>query len=93
MSKAEQEYKESNWHYSDYDEEYYEDADNVVKYMCWRSVLNRYEQRTISSESLEELVENGEYHTFEGTVYDEIDENTGLPYGMRLIAATMPEAA
>lgn len=93
MSNAEQKYKESNWYYSDYDGEYYEDDDDVVKYMCWQSVLNRYEQRTISTESLEELVGDGDCHVFEGTAYDEIDENTGLPYGMRLVAATMPEAA
>lgn len=43
--------------------------------------------------TLEELVGDGDCHVFEGTAYDEIDENTGLPYGMRLVAATMPEAA
>lgn len=93
MSSAEQDYKENNWYYSDYDEEYYEDCDDVVEYMYWLSSYKRYERRTISAESLDEQVECGDFHLFDGTAYDEIDESTGLPYGMRLVAKEVPVAA
>ena len=93
MSSAELKYKESNWYYSDYDEEYYEDCDDVVEYMYWLSSSNRYERRTISTESLNEQVECGDFHLLDGTAYDEIDESTGLPYGMRLVPKEVAEAA
>ena len=93
MENAEQEYKETNWTYSDYDEEYYEDADDVVEYRYWNPGTNTYERRTISTASLEEQVESGDFHSFEGVAYDEIDDNTGLPYGMYLASKSMAEAA
>ncbi len=93
LEKAEKRYKEENWTYSEYDEEYFEDEDNVVDYQQWSYTLSRYEQSTISQETLDEKVEEGEFYCFDGVYYDEINEDTNLPYGMRLIPVAIEEAA
>ena len=78
--KAEQTYKKENWHYSDYDEEYYEHAESITIYRVWNNILCEYERKTISVESAQRLLEAGELHKLNDMLYDEIDEETGLPY-------------
>ncbi len=78
--KAEQTYKKENWHYSDYDEEYYEHAEDIIIYRVWNNILCEYEIKTISVESAQRLLEAGELHKLNDMFYDRIDEETGLPY-------------
>ena len=69
LKDAEQSYKEDNWYYSEYDDEYYEDEDDVVTVMQW-SVLNfRYNETTIHTDTLASLVEDKEAVFFDGTYY------------------------
>ena len=82
--KAEQEYKKENWHYSDYDEEYYEHAEDITIYRVWNNILCEYERKTISVESVQRLLEAGELHKLNGKLYDGIDEETGLPYAYEM---------
>lgn len=93
LEKAEKSYKEDNWTYSAYDEEYFEDEDDVADYQQWSYTFSRYEQSTISQKTLDEKVEEGEFYCFDGVYYDEINDETNLPYGMRLIPVTIEEAA
>ena len=93
LEKAEQSYKEDNWTYSEYDEEYFEDEDDVVEYQQWSCNFKRYEKSTISQETLDKKVEEGEFYIFDGIAYDEIDEDTHLPFGMRLVPIVVGEAA
>lgn len=92
MEKAEESYKEDNWTYSDYDERYYEDEDEVTFYMEWRSCEKRYVRQTIHTDSLDDKVESEDFHLFDGVVYDEIDNDTKLPYGMRLVPVAVEAA-
>lgn len=69
MQEAEQEYKERNWFYSEYDEEYYEYSSDVVSVMQWNVFANRYEETTIHVETLEDLFGNGEAVCIEGITY------------------------
>ena len=78
--KAEQEYKKENWHYSDYDKEYYEHTESITIYRVWNNILCEYERKTISVESAQRLQEAGELHKLNDMLYDGIDEETGLPY-------------
>lgn len=78
--KAEQTYKKENWHYSDYDEEYYEHTESITIYQVWNNILCEYERKTISVESAQRLLETGELHKLNDMFYDRIDEETGLPY-------------
>ena len=78
--KAEQEHKERHWFYSEYDNEYFEEKEDVTSFMEYDPERGEYQERTISKESL-----NGLHpYTYEGISYDEINELTNLPYGMRL---------
>jgi len=93
MSNAEQQYKEEHWTYSEYDEEYYEDDDDVTEYMCWNAGSHCYVETSISKDSLDQLLDNEDAFLFDGVAYDELDAETGLPYGLNLIRKTGVEAA
>lgn len=93
MSNAEQQYKEEHWTYSEYDEEYYEDDDDVTEYMCWNVGSHCYVETSISKDSLDQLLDNEDAFLFDGVAYDELDAETGLPYGLNLIRETGVEAA
>ena len=78
--KAEETYKKANWYYSDYDEEYYEYAEDIITYQVWNNILCEYEEKNISVESGNRLLAGGELHELNGILYNRIDEETGLPY-------------
>ena len=82
--KAEQAYKQENWHYSDYDEEYYEHTESITIYQVWNNILCEYERKTISVESAQRLQEAGELHKLNDMLYNGIDEETGLPYAYEM---------
>ena len=90
---AEERYKERHWTYSDYDEEYFEDPDDVVEYMCWHSGLHCYCESTISRRSLDDLLARGDFYMADDVAYDEIDTETGRPYGEPSDQEALNEAA
>ena len=77
--EAEEEYKENNWRYSEYDNEYFEDEEDVVDCMQWLSYYQRYSMFTISVESLRSLIDSGEAIEYEGEYYIGFDAETRLP--------------
>lgn len=93
MERAEQRYKEENWTYSDYDKKYFEDADDVVDYMYWNPFLNRYDECTISRESLDYQIAQGDFYLIGDVAYDEINTETGRPYGESSDEEVLNEAA
>ncbi len=93
MTEAEQRYREENWTYAEYDEEYFENDTDVAEYFCWNSYQERYETKTIYQYTLDRKIDNGEFHLIDDAVFDEVDENTGLPYGKYAVSETTTEAA
>jgi hypothetical protein len=85
LEEAEQKYKEENWTYSEYDEEYFEDEDDVTEYFKWLPAFRRYESCTISREALESKVESGDFYDIGGKVYDAINKRARIPYKERLV--------
>lgn len=83
--KAEKKYKEENWIYSDYDDDYFEDETDVTHYLRWNQGAEFYEERSISESSLIELLRNDEFYEFDNVYFDQIDPATNLPYGYKLI--------
>ncbi|MFR9543026.1 MAG: hypothetical protein SNJ29_13690 [Rikenellaceae bacterium] len=77
---GEDDYKEANWHWSEFDEEWFEDESSVVRYMRWSRYLNAYEENTISVESLNEKVDAGEFYLIDDTYYNAIDTEKMLPF-------------
>lgn len=70
MLDAEREYKESNWFYSEFDKEYYENILEVVSYMKWDKQWKCYVEETIYMGTLINLVRNEVFHVYEGEVYN-----------------------
>jgi hypothetical protein len=70
LKLAEQRYKEDNWEYSEYDDEYVED----VK-VFYRAIPNAktYVETTIKEESLDELIESGDVVERDGDYYEVSD--------------------
>ena len=79
--RAELEYKQENWLYSDYDDEWYPCASDISAFMSYSILSLEYEEKTIAAETLHRLLEEGRLHEHEGEYYDRIDEETGQPYG------------
>ena len=75
------EYKKEHWHYSDYDDEYYLYANDITTYRCYNCITQKYEDKTISKESLFELIERGDFHEWGGMYFDAINEEVGKPIG------------
>lgn len=76
--KAEREYMEANWYYSDYDHAYYESADELTTYLHWDWNVVGYVEKTIARNTLNKLLE--QFHLYDGAYYDKINPFTGLPY-------------
>ena len=69
---AEVEYKELNWHYAEIDDEYFEDEDDVATVFIWSDWCNKYVERTISQDLLEDRI-GTYYHEYEGEYYDTLE--------------------
>lgn len=76
--KAEREYMEANWYYSDYDQAFYEDADELTTYLHWDWNVVGYVEKTIARNTLDKLLE--QFHLYNGAYYDKINPFTCLPY-------------
>ena len=84
-SEAESMYMEENWHYSFYDGKYYESEEDLTLYFEWNSATMEYAEKTISIDTLQELMEEGRMYRFGDVYFREIDPDTNLPYGYELI--------
>ena len=76
LKKAEEAYKKECWHYSDYDDEYVQDPDELTTYQAWNWDLLIYETKTIKKTTLEELG----FHRFGGIIYDTVSSISGRPF-------------
>ena len=70
--RAEEDWKEDNWTFSHYDDEYFEDEDDVVTALEWSPRYNKYRETTIHVDTFESLCDDEEAVIFEGERY--IDE-------------------
>lgn len=67
---AEQSYKEDNWEYSDYDDEYFESVKTFYRAIEGNKT---YVETTISEDSLEELISAGDVEERDGEYYEVSD--------------------
>lgn len=66
---AEQRYKEDNWHYSEYDDDYVEDEDEITIAVEWSKVYHEYRKTTIFCETLDELMDSEKAVEIDGVNY------------------------
>ena len=82
LNKDEEDYKKKYWHYSDYDQEYVEEKDELSSFMEYSSITGEYNVKTILTKSLIMAIENGDFRVVGGVIYDTVDTLTGQPYRM-----------
>lgn len=73
MEEAENEWREDNMYFSEYDSKWFENEDDVTELGVWNAYTMRYELVTISFDSLQKLIEKEEVVLCNGTWYE-------LPY-------------
>ena len=82
--RAEEQYKQEHWYYSEYDTDYYEDEDEITHFNEWNQEQNRYVRKSIHIDSLRtNLIEN-DWHRYGDEYFNEVDIETNLPYGYML---------
>ena len=84
MEKAEDEFKRKNWHYSEYDDEWYEDYTDITRIHIWNESEGIYEDKSINVDTLCRLLRNEEAWEFGEDVFDKVNPGTNLPYGYKL---------
>ena len=84
MEKAENEFKRKNWHYSVYDDEWYESLDDITRINIWNESEGIYEEKSICTDTLDNLIENEDVWEFGEDVFDKVNPGTNLPYGYKL---------
>ena len=84
MEKAEDEFKRKNWHYSEYDDEWYEDYTDITCIHIWNEEEGSYENKSINTDTLCRLLRNEEAWEFDEDVFDKVNPSTNLPYGYKL---------
>ena len=82
LEEAEQEYKKKNWHFSDFDQAYFETLEELTTFNCWDPELGVYLVRTISKVSLEESVSKGSMFLFAGEYCNALNPQTNKPYAV-----------
>ena len=84
MEKAEDEFKRKNWYYLEYDGEWYEDYTDITRINIWNESEGIYEEKSISIDTLDGLIENEDVWEFGEDVFDKVNPSTNLPYGYKL---------
>ena len=79
--KAEEQYKKENWHFSDYDDDWYADKEDLCTYQKYNCITEEYMEKTISKDSFFDLLERGELYKWGGLYFDVINEEVGKPFG------------
>ena len=84
MEKAEDEFKRKNWYYSEYDEAWYENLDDITRINIWNDSEGVYEEKSICIDTLDSLIGNEDVWEFGEDVFDKVNPSTNLPYGYKL---------
>ena len=84
MEKAENEFKRKNWYYSEYDEAWYENLDDITCIHIWNESGGIYEEKSICTDTLDNLIGNEDVWQLGEDVFDKVNPGTNLPYGYKL---------
>lgn len=77
---GEEDWKDEHWFYSDYDVEYYEHEEDITRYYAWNDAFGFYAEKTISINSYQQLLLDGDLIQYDGKAYDKINPETLRPY-------------
>lgn len=77
---AESNYKQINWYFSDFDQDYYEEPEEITTFNSWNPALQCYLERTISRITLDKMVSMGLMFFFAGEYCNALNPITHKPY-------------
>lgn len=83
--KEEQAYIKEYWYFSEYDNKHFEKENEVTHYNRWDENEFQYKLTTISVNTLDSMIEAGIFHVIDGTAYNVIDDETGLPFATPIL--------
>ena len=72
LDEAEREYKEENWFFSDYEQDFYEDRDMLTEYL--HLVGNKYILQTVCKKNVNLFVRYNQLHVYNGILVDDISK-------------------
>lgn len=81
MEKAETAFMQENWYYSEYDNKWFEEEEDITHIQVWIDTESRYKDISISTVTLDKLIEDEKAWTFDDETFDKVNPETGLPYG------------
>ena len=67
--KAEKKYKERNWYFSDFDNSYYPNGEDITTFNRWDRNMKQYVPATIAIDSLDENLKSGVISEVKGNYY------------------------
>ena len=77
-------FKRKNWYYSEYDNEWHENLDDITRINIWNESEGVYEEKSICTDTLDKLIENKDVWQFDEDVFDKVNPSTNLPYDYKL---------
>lgn len=81
---AENKFKQENWYYSDYENEYFETSAELTHYFEWDECRRFYVAKTISTDTFAEKLKEGFFKEFDGGYYPATEmDNEGVPFYFR----------
>ena len=83
MKKAEDEFKRKNWYWSEYDDAWYENLNDITRIHIWNESEGVYEEKSICIDTLNGLIENEDVWQLGEDVFDKVNPSTNLPYGYK----------
>ena len=78
--KAEKLHKQKYWHFCQYDNDYYEDEDDITTFNEWCHESFTYVKKTISVDTLRNKLIEDDWRRYGDEYFDEVDMETNLPY-------------
>ena len=77
---AEKKYKEKNWFWSEFDQDYFESESEITFFNCWNPEIQAYTEKSISRTSLTEMEKQGLMFLIAGEYCDALDPLTNQPF-------------
>lgn len=75
FDKMERQWKEENWEWDSFNEKY---AETVTEVNIWNDEREAYDKETVSTD------DEYRFFCYDGELYDKVDRETGLPFGIEV---------
>lgn len=81
--EAEKKFKSKNWHYSEYDDEWFENEYDITNINIYNDQTLLYEKKTISINTLQDLIMDEKIWFFDDEPFNAVNPTTRFPYNYK----------